>query len=1326
MNAFLTMAATAVLSDWVIKRHSDCDTHNSVNVTWKLSFADCYKKSAAAGGKAFAYTNERWPAGNAGCMVDQPDCAAPGTVGGFANWDSYYCDGGGCAPKSAVPPPAGKPPSPPPPPPPLPLVSRALGSHMVLQRDSPARIWGGAAAGAVNVVVSGGGGAETKTATADTSGNWRVDLKVRAATAAPSTITVSCTGCKVKTPTVLTDVLWGDVFVCGGQSNMAFGLGQDINATAECAATGNFPLIRHSTFSSKIPWAVAAPKATCTGKGFSPFSAVCWYFGKDVYNSLGGKVPVGLVSSNVGGTSVERWSGPDALKKCNQTGVVMQSNLWLPHIVPILPMQVQGWIWYQAESNVACSTSWKWLPGLNCGIGCTKAKPVCNASISGCASFYACQFPAMIADWRSKWNGGMGTNGGRPKPFLFVELAPYTEGAGEPFDKSVSEVRMAQMAALKLPLVGMAAAYDYGDGKSPLGNIHPEFKSPVGLRLAWGTRALAYGEKIAYKNPTLVSAERVADSATTLTLKFDVPVEVRRGHEGYIGAVIKLDSKAWLTVNGMNATLSATASGDVTVATTREALARSADGAAVSVEYLQGDWPIPSIYAKGSGVPGLPAAPFKGSAPSSPKAKSDDETAAGSGAYEVVIFGCTSSGIMAAIGAANVSLSPTPLRIALLLQEGTPLGGMTTGGLSDVDTGPRSICGGFAKEFFFRAGLHYSGERSFPYKGQECKVSLQIYKAMLKEVASQVTVITVNATISVSKSGGKITTLTAGGVSYGGASSMYIDASYEGDLLRLSGASWTVGRESKAQYGEQHAGVQAWPFPGCDAGQIFPPAQNYTIDPFSDSANKTLVNFVNGVGLAVAGSADSKIMSYNFRVCLTNTPSNMVPLPKPANYDEKDFELLRRYLAVDAIDHALHISECPGHHRQAGCGMFIMRTLGLPANITDPNKLDLNTLGPISSNMIGASWHWPLGSAVERQEIYQRHKDYDQGLLFYLSHSSAVPEKMRKEMAGYGLCKDEFVDNEHWPPQLYVRESVRMVNDYVLREGATHAALSVVQGRSCTLPLGQSIGIGNWGIDVHQVQRVALKDPRDGHWRTVDEGDLEVHGGEFEVPYGSIVPKKGEVDNLLVPVDIAATHLGIGAYRLESPYMVVGQSAGVAAAMALHAKVAAQDISMVELAALLRKQGQVLTMADVKPSPPPAPRPVRDLPLSLGACSSLASNITLRRDTRLLVTAKGSCASVMGYSTANGAAVVAAACHLQDKSPQHRNQEFALLQTATPPEVGICLLVASHDGCKLAAGNKCVVRSGKKIVLGDCALTASAGWTDDGASFKSDGSCLVS
>lgn len=386
---------------------------------------------------------------------------------------------------------------------------------------------------------------------------------------------------------------------------MVFGLGQDINATAECAATAEFDTIRHMTFvGGTRAWNVPSPNATCTGKGFAPFSAVCWYFGKAVHQSLGGAVPVGLVASAVGGTAVEKWSGPDALAKCNQTGVVQQSSLWTPYIVPLLPLQLSGWTWYQAESNVACSTSWPWMPGLNCGIGCSTANKHCDASQTGCADFYRCQFPAMISDWKAKFNGGLAPIAGRARPFLFVELAPYTEGVGEPFDQSVALVREAQLAALALPGVAMAAAYDFGDTKSPLGNIHPEYKAPVGFRLGLAARALAYGEKIPFKNPSVRSAE-LQPGGSVIRLAFDAPVELTAPIRG--PCPVAAASCAWLQVDGQNVTAASGPNGTVDVAVPK---GRSAAAAAPTVAYLQGDWPVPFIYAAGVPAPGLPAAPF--------------------------------------------------------------------------------------------------------------------------------------------------------------------------------------------------------------------------------------------------------------------------------------------------------------------------------------------------------------------------------------------------------------------------------------------------------------------------------------------------------------------------------------------------------------------------------------------------------------------------------------------------------------------------------------------------------------------------------------------
>lgn len=475
---------------------------------------------------------------------------------------------------------------------------------MVLQRDVAAHLWGlaGPTGTVVVTVTDNGVVVDSQNVTVRPGQPWSMDLAPHAAS--PGAYSVITVVDAHKTLT-LEDVAWGDVFVCGGQSNMVFGLGQDIDHATECPATSNYPDIRFMTYSTKAstPWARPSPATACTGTGFTPFSAVCWYFGKQVYESqpADARVPIGLISSNVGGTAIERWSGPDATAQCDQTGVVMQGDLYTPLIEPLTPMQVQGWIWYQGESNVA-NQHGQWHQGSYCGIGCKATDPQCKANQTACADFYACQFPAMITDWRAKWNGGTETIKGRTKGFFFVGLAPYTEGVGAPGDQSVALLRMAQQKALKLPSVAMGAAYDYGDAFSPLGDIHPEFKGPVGFRLGLAAQAVIYGQDVSYANPMFVSASET--SPGVLTLKFTEPVEIREGHRGNWSATVPAPNQnAWLNVNGVNAT-KYVAQADGSVQVTVDA------AASYQVDYLQGDWPVPIFYAKGSGNPGLPAAPF--------------------------------------------------------------------------------------------------------------------------------------------------------------------------------------------------------------------------------------------------------------------------------------------------------------------------------------------------------------------------------------------------------------------------------------------------------------------------------------------------------------------------------------------------------------------------------------------------------------------------------------------------------------------------------------------------------------------------------------------
>eukprot|EP00038_Savillea_parva_P009658 m.184982 g.184982 ORF g.184982 m.184982 type:complete len:648 (-) comp16291_c0_seq1:262-2205(-) len=580
-------------------------------VTWSVSFDDCYHSCLQSSTcTTFYYTNgTRW-SGKTGCVVvTGQTCTQPCTSGDCGNWDMYECTGG-AAGNCTTPP---EPPAPPPPPP-VPFgFHPALSDHMVLQRLVPARVWGSGATpnGTVTVTLSG---ATTTTTKANATGDWQVDLMPRNASTTP--VNVTATDDTSSTAVVLHDVLFGDVWGCHGQSNMVFGLGQDIAADTICPAANNYPLIRFMEFTGGKAWQVSSNTTACTGKGFAPFSAVCYYFGLNTFNMLGGNIPVGLVFSAIGGTAIERWSGPDALSQCNQTGVVSQSTLWNPYITPLLPMRMSGWTWYQGESNVACSVSWKWMPGLNCGIGCTQDKPVCNASIDGCASFYKCAFPAMISDWRNKWNGGGESITGRksgPLPFLFVELAPYTEGVGEPGDISVAVIRESQKSALTLPSVGMAAAYDYGDPASPLGNIHPRYKAPVGARLALAAQHVSYGGGPTLStslNPTLVSASISGSDSRSVLLQFNAPVFIRAPVLGV--CPVSATSCAWMSVAGLNATLSQDSVNSTTVRATLPSTDPPVPHGAV-VSYLYGDWPVPTIYRAGDEVPsfpGFPAMPF--------------------------------------------------------------------------------------------------------------------------------------------------------------------------------------------------------------------------------------------------------------------------------------------------------------------------------------------------------------------------------------------------------------------------------------------------------------------------------------------------------------------------------------------------------------------------------------------------------------------------------------------------------------------------------------------------------------------------------------------
>jgi hypothetical protein len=501
---------------------------------------------------------------------------------------------------------------------------------------------------------------------------------------------------------------------------------------------------------------------------------------------------------------------------------------------------------------------------------------------------------------------------------------------------------------------------------------------------------------------------------------------------------------------------------------------------------------------------------------------------------DLLVYGGTASGVITAYSAAKQGLH------VVLLEPGAHLGGMVTGGLSATDLGHFQIIGGYARAFYLRAAAHY-GTRNLDRPANwlsEPHVGEAILNDMLREAG--VTVVLhrrIREHNSVTVENRRITALTTeDGASW--HAKIFADCSYEGDLMAQAGVRYTWGRESSQEYGESLAGVRSntpahqftWPLAAYDAQHHLSPE----IDPDP---------------LAPAGSSDKKIQAYNYRLILTNDPSNRLPFLRPEGYNRARFALLLRYLA-----------EFQKHRG------YVPRLKDFFNPILIPNhKADFNNNGPISTDYIGHSWSYPEASFAEKDVICQEHLLYTQSLLYFLSHDESVPEELRAEMNLWGLPKDEFQDTGHWPRQLYIREARRMVGTYVIRQ----ADLQTERDKP------DSIGMGSYNSDSHNIQRVAMPDGT-----VQNEGDVQVSVQPYEIPYRAITPRRSEVENLLVPVCLSATHTAYSSVRMEPQYMIIGQAAGVAAALAIRDHTAIQDVSVVKLQRELRNEGSVLHLQD--------------------------------------------------------------------------------------------------------------------------------------------------
>ena len=523
---------------------------------------------------------------------------------------------------------------------------------------------------------------------------------------------------------------------------------------------------------------------------------------------------------------------------------------------------------------------------------------------------------------------------------------------------------------------------------------------------------------------------------------------------------------------------------------------------------------------------------------------------------DVIIYGGTSAAITAAVQATKSGKS------VIVVSPDKHLGGLSSGGLGFTDTGNKSVIGGLARDFYHRVYLHYEDSAAWQWqkhseygnKGQgtpamdgnartmwifEPHVAEKVFEDYVKEYD-----IDVRRDEWLDRDGGvvvkegRIVSITVlNGNTYKGR--VFIDATYEGDLMAAAGVSYHVGREANSVYGEKWNGVQTGVL---HHDHWF----KSDISPYKVPGDSTsgLLYGVSGEHSGEYGAGDHRVQAYCFRMCLSNHPDNRVAFPKPDHYNPENYELLARVFASGWRETFRKFDPIPNR------------------------KTDTNNHGPFSTDFIGMNYDYPEASYERRREIIREHENYQKGLMYFLANDPKVPADVREEMAQWGLAADEFTDNGNWPHQLYIREARRMVGQYVMTEHDTFSEREIAD----------PVGMGSYTLDSHNVQRYVKPD---GYVQ--NEGDIGVHPGQpYQISYGSLVPKQEECTNLLVPVCLSSSHIAFGSIRMEPVFMTLGQSAALAASLAIDGDVAVQEVDYATLERQLLDEKQVLSAPAVQ------------------------------------------------------------------------------------------------------------------------------------------------
>jgi hypothetical protein len=524
--------------------------------------------------------------------------------------------------------------------------------------------------------------------------------------------------------------------------------------------------------------------------------------------------------------------------------------------------------------------------------------------------------------------------------------------------------------------------------------------------------------------------------------------------------------------------------------------------------------------------------------------------------FDVVIYGGTSAAVSTAVQAKRMG------KTAVIVCPEVHLGGLTSGGLGWTDSGSKSAIGGISREFYHRVWKHYQNPDAWTWQDQsefgnrnqsagrvpgdgsamwvfEPAVAEQIFEEWVTQYEIPVhrnEWLNRAPSKGVTQNDGRITEIhTLSGNSYQGK--MFVDATYEGDLLAAAGVDFHVGREANSVYGETWNGIQVG---------VLHHSHWFAkpIDPYvtPGDPNSGLLQGISAAQPGRKGDGDHRVQAYCFRMCLTNADENRIAFAKPKGYDASQYELLLRVFESGWRQMFNKFDPMPNH------------------------KTDTNNHGPFSTDYIGMNYEYPEASYQRRKEIVREHEVYQQGLMYFMANDPRVPEDVRTAMSKWGLAKDEFVDNGGWPHQIYVREARRMVGQYVMTE---HDCLD----RTKT---PDSVGMGSYTLDSHNVQRYVTPDGL-----VQNEGDIGVKTPRpYSIAYGSIVPKKPQCKNLLVPVCASSSHIAFGSIRMEPVFMILGQSAATAACLAIDNNVAVQDLSYETLKARLTADGQVLEWKD--------------------------------------------------------------------------------------------------------------------------------------------------